>query len=562
MKSSTCSRGVKLFVLSFLFTFVLSAVFEPEKKKPNILLILADDVGQGDLSAYFGSSAVSTPNIDALIGKGLMFTDTHSTPLCATSRYMLLSGNYQHRGRLVKGTWSITQNHNNFRMNQKSIAQVLRDEANYNTGMFGKWHLGGRIPPSGVVDDQLLLSSDSHDWAYPLGEGPNDIGFNTSYFSAEGIQRPPYSFFRNGFLDMAKGSEKYWVKGKYAMPLGQSHIIRDGEGSRDWDSTAYNMALVNETESFIQKHLEDKSSDEPFFAYVALGNVHVPHSPPDHYIDGTPIATKYDSAYLNMLFEMDKVVGSLVNLIESNGISENTIIIFTSDNGGLNGRDLGTEEIHSSSGKLRGYKGMIYEGGHRVPMIWRYDGVFPKGEKREHLLGLNDIYATLCELVGVPLPSKPSAQDSKSFKDYLFYKTNTENLREVLGHWRFKGKKIDAAALRQNNMKVIENYSKSTVELYDLDNDISEEKNLSSDPKYTNLITEMLATLRKVGPCPPNIKGKFPIVINEVIRHKKCRWISRKSKKRCKLYSSIAKENCPSICTRHRKFCESIRTNK
>jgi len=131
-----------------------------QKKRPNILLILADDIGQGDIPAYFNTSVVSMPNVDALMEKGVMFTDTHSTPLCAPSRYILLSGNYQHRGRNAKGTWSINEGFNQFRGNQKSIAQVLRDDAGYHTAMFGKWHLG----MYSYMSDYLLV----HRHAYRL----------------------------------------------------------------------------------------------------------------------------------------------------------------------------------------------------------------------------------------------------------------------------------------------------------------------------------------------------------------------------------------------------------
>lgn len=490
-----------------------------------------------------------------------------STPWVSPSNCLLFNSNYGqsvsiilnvtgHR-RLVKGTWSINQNHNNFRKNQKSIAQLLRDEGGYNTGIFGKWHLGGRVPPSGVVDRDRILSSNSHDWTLPLGDGPNDIGFDASYISAEGIQNPPYAFFRNGLLDMDIGTERYWKYGNYNMTHGQSKIISDGEGSKNWDSTAYNIILVNETENFIDKHLQEKPSD-PFFAYVALGSVHIPHSPPDYYIDGTPIATQYSSSYFNMLFEMDKVVGSLVDMIEARGIQEDTIIIFTSDNGGLNGQNFGTTELHSSSGELRGSKGMIYEGGHRVPMIWRHDSVLPQGEQRTHLLGLNDIFATLCEIAGVPVPAKSSARDSISFADYLLSETNTDKLRENLGHWRFKGKKFETASLRKNNMKVIQNYINSTVELYDLDVDLSETNDLSSNAVYSDLITEMLSTLAKIGPCPPNKKNKFNVVVNSQTKQKRCKWIARKRKQRCKQYGKIARKNCPFTCSRHNKFCETI----
>lgn len=260
------------------------------------------------------------PNIDSLADEGLVFTDTHSTPLCAPSRYVLLSGNYQHRGRIAKGTWSIFQNHNQFRGQQKSIASALRDGAGYHTAIFGKWHLGGSVPtiPQGVVDRNRPISSSQHDWTLPLGDGPQDVGFDTSYITSEGIQRGPYSFFRDGYLEQADdlGAFKHWGVGEYLMPHGHSVIREAGEGTSTWDSSAYNMILVNETKAFIEDHLAERP-DDPFFIDFSLGSVHLPHSPPDYYMDGTPIAGVYpDTPHLSMLLEMDKIVGSIISLVQ------------------------------------------------------------------------------------------------------------------------------------------------------------------------------------------------------------------------------------------------------
>ena len=140
------------------------------------------------------------------------------------------------------------------------------------------------------------------------------------------------------------------------MPQGESIIPYEGEGSNNWDSTAYNMILVNETEQFLDRHLNEHP-DKPFFSYVALSAVHQPHSPPNKYLDGSPIAGEYDTKHNDMLLEMDKVVGSLIQMLEERQLIEDTIIVFTSDNGGL-----GSKFSNFSSGNLRGSKGSIYEG--------------------------------------------------------------------------------------------------------------------------------------------------------------------------------------------------------
>ncbi len=267
------------------------------------------------------------------------------------------------------------------------------------------------------------MSDENHDWTKPIEQGPWDIGFDTSYVTLSGIQGPPYKFLRNGrFEGTDEKSTSLWKKGKYQMPHGKSIIAKAGEGSKDWDSTAYNMILVNETEKFLDDHLINRR-EQPFFTYVSLGSVHGPHSPPDKYIDGTLIAGKHATTHLDLLDEMDKIVGSLVSILDQRQLTNNTIILFTSDNGG--GNNSGSAG-HQSAGPLRGDKGTIYEGGSRVPMTFRWDNVIPKGETRSsHFVGLNDIYTTLCDLVGIKKKNRYQAVDSISFADYIFNNDKT-----------------------------------------------------------------------------------------------------------------------------------------
>ena len=276
-----------------------------------------------------------------------------------------------------------------------------------------------------------MLTDENHDWTKPIEEGPWDIGFEKSYITLGGIQSPPYKFLRNGTLEGMNEEEgeldfKYWYNGEHEMPHGTSVISKAGHGSSDWDSTAYNMILVNETQKFIDDHMNN-GDDKPFFTYVSLGSVHGPHSPPDEYIDGTPIAGQHGTSHLDMLSEMDKVVGSLVSILEQRQLTDNTIVLFTSDNGGINNPARSSEAVgHISNGILRDGKGTIYEGGSRVPMTFRWDNMIPKGEKRSsHFVGLNDIYATLCDLAGIEKLNEFQAVDSISFADYIFNNTAT-----------------------------------------------------------------------------------------------------------------------------------------
>ena len=170
-------------------------------KKPNILLIMADDVGQGDIEYYWKSGLVQMPNIEMLGATGVTFYDAHSTPLCAPSRYMLLSGNYVHRGQWPGGTWGITGEQNQFLKYQKSIAEALKEGGNYSTSMYGKWHIGGKIPltENGSLNSKHIITAGGHDWTQSLIGGPQSIGFENAFIMIQGVQNRPYTFFRDGY---------------------------------------------------------------------------------------------------------------------------------------------------------------------------------------------------------------------------------------------------------------------------------------------------------------------------------------------------------------------------
>lgn len=525
-----------------------------KRPKPNILIILADDVGTGDLPMYWNHSSgiVKMPNLQSLSDKGVTFLDAHASPLCAPSRYMLLSGNYPHRGQQIHGTWGINKDYNQFRAHQQSIAQVLMDKANYNTAMFGKWHIGGKVPlhDQGVLNMEKILTHEDHDWSQALIEGPQDIGFKSSFITPNGIQKAPYSFLHDGFLTTNISDAVYWEKGQYSQPFGKSVIKRKGEGDATWDSTAYNMILVNETEAFVDHHMANNLG-APFFVYVALGAVHGPHSPPDKYLDGTPVDGIYPSSHMNMLLEMDKAVGSLIEIVDKRGLGNDTITIFASDNGGVKpGRD-SAEYGHNSHGPLRGYKGTLYEGGHRIPLIVRWEGHIPAKETRSNIISITDIYATLCDIASVKKPLR-SAQDSISFANYLYAKNDTSGLRKWYGVWRGRHESI-----RRGNLKLIRHHDTSTgkkvVELYDLTRDISETNNIRRNVDKDSF-KKLKRKLRKIGPCPRrDRKRKFKLSVTR--KRVNCNFF-KDDPTQCNIHNE-GEIFCPSVCSRFPSFCNN-----
>lgn len=209
---------------------------------------------------------------------------------------------------------------------------------------------------------------------------------------------------------------------------------------------------------------------------------------------------------MDVLSEVDKVVGSLVEVLEDQKLLNNTIILFGSDNGGLN---KSSKYGHRSNGYLRGQKGSIFEGGHRVPLILRWDkGAIPRGEKRSYLLGLNDIFATLCDLAGIEVPIG-QAVDSASFASRLI-KNQPNGSRKYLGTWRYANSQHTHSSLRKGSMKLVYNHKTNATALFNLTWDTSERYNIAKKEPY--LVREMKDHLRRIGPCYDKsgwFKGRF-----------------------------------------------------
>lgn len=452
---------------------------------------------------------------------------------------------------------------------QKSIAELFRDNG-YNTAIYGKWHLGGGIPRNKGggkerrdIDSfyrftKFALSHKRNDWTRPLKKGPWDIGFSQSYITLGGLQSSPYAFLRNStFEPEVLDNLKFWNEGNYSMPHGISKIDSAGEGSSDWDSSAFNMILVNQTRKFLDDHVNN-NQDQPFFAYVALGAVHIPHSPPDYYLDGSKIAGVYNTGHMDLLGEMDKVVGSLIKMLEDKNLIEDTIILFASDNGGLGQRHGSGESSQNSSGPLRGAKGSIYEGGHRIPMIFRWDnGMIPKGESRDRLIGLNDVYATLCNLTGIKVPHS-QAIDSVSFADYTLDKNNYHSIRESVGTWKYDGKNnLQNSSIRKGGMKLIYYHDSGKVKLFDLSKDLSESNEISS--KNPTLVKELMEEMKQISPCYDEV-GEFKVLgANKRLEWRNCGWFRSNRGRLCKIHPE-GRLHCGLTCAMLQEAtCKNIR---
>jgi len=424
-----------LYLLVTVLSFSCTDKNETSELGPNIVLIMADDLGYGDISCY-GSATINTPNLDLLAANGVMFTDFHSNgAVCSPTRAALMTGRYQQRTGVEGVVTAKSHREVGLNLNEITIAEELK-QYGYNTGMFGKWHLG-----------------------YDKAFNPTLQGFDE-------------------FTGFVSGNVDY-----------HGHI--DQEGYLDWwkgaeieNEAGYSTDLITEYGvKFIQGN-DPKKTDKPFFLYLPH---EAPHSPYQRRIDkilrevgtaGTQevIEDSISSIYKEMIEVMDEGVGKIMQSLKETGQYENTILIFISDNGANH---------FGNNGGLRGYKASPYEGGSRVPAIFSYPNAIKKGRVNNQTVLSMDLLPTLLDFIG----QKPAANiDGVSIKENLLQQTNLPE-RDVFFAYGNK------SFIRSGDWKLISIDGKNgkKIELYNLLDDLQEKNDLGSDK--ADLASELLEKL-------------------------------------------------------------------
>lgn len=396
--------------------------------RPNIIFIMADDIGIGDLSFYQkqfnkGKIYVETPTLDRLLKNGMRFERAHaSTSLCSPTRYCVLSGNYSHRSYDEWGVWA-SFNTSPFQ-NGNTVATALK-ESGYKTGFIGKWHLGGDFyqKDSNTIYTHNIYGTDGQfDPRQLAGGHPHTLGFDYSLSLPAGIQNIPYAVYENSrWLPLDKDSILKPLKWN-DVPKGTELGKKPGMGDSKWDARRIGPLLANKAEQFIK----DASSGEPFFLLYFTQAVHHPHNPPTTF-NGTPVkgaTTNGKTPHLDMIRELDLQVKTILEAVEASGEANNTLIVFTSDNGGMLKQVPSTEQSgHDPTMGLRGEKGDIWEGGHRVPFIAYWPGVIPANTKAAQPVLAHDIVATASALAGTT-PATGIGLDSLNLVPTLLGKKN------------------------------------------------------------------------------------------------------------------------------------------
>ncbi|MEQ8211357.1 MAG: arylsulfatase [Lacipirellulaceae bacterium] len=404
-----------------LFSLLLVSV--ASAKLPNIVLIMADDLGLGDVSHHVRTHMklepnVETPAIDELARQSLWFTDGHSaTSLCSPTRYCVMSGNNNYRSNAPWGVWG-TFRETAFEKGEVTLGTVVRD-ADFSTGFIGKWHLGGDfrdLNTGGIYrgKERHKDLSEKVDLTKCLGNGPRTWGFDYDFTLPCGIQGPHYLVYENDqWFPLSEDSEIVFLDESNAIHPKDLSSKGTGMGDTAWDTREIGKLISAKAVDFIAKHANQES---PFFLYYCSPMVHVPHCPPEEF-DGKKVKGATPTAHLDMVLDLDQQVRRIIDALKSNGVFEDTLIVFTSDNGGLSGGKSKANFRHNSSGGFAGTKNSPLEGGHRKPFFAVWKGHIEPGVTHELAVNL-DMVATFAALVGTHIP-EGQAMDSNNLLPLL-----------------------------------------------------------------------------------------------------------------------------------------------
>ncbi|MBE0652818.1 MAG: arylsulfatase [Bacteroidales bacterium] len=469
---------------------------------PNIIIIYLDDLGYGDVGAY-GATELKTPNMDALANNGLRFTNAYaSSATCTPSRYALLTGSYPWRNRdakILPGTAPLL-----IGTEQMTLPKMLKLKG-YHTGIVGKWHLG---LGDGVVD-----------WNQRISPGPNDVGFEYSYIMAATQDRVPTVYIENGrvirldpddpisvdynenFEGEPTGKENpellkmHWHHGHNNSIVNGIPRIGFMKGGKDalWVDEDMADTFLLRAQNYVKLH-----KDEPFFLYYAMQQPHVPRTPHPRFAGASGMGPRGD-----VIMEADWCLGEFMKTLEEEGLMENTLVIFSSDNGPvLNDGyyDDAVEKLgsHKPTGKLRGGKYSLFEAGTRIPFITHWKGTIEPGIS-DALVCQMDLLASIASLVKSEIPST----DSQDLLDVFLG-------RSIQGRSELVMEATSRTAFRQRNWVMIPPYPGQAVnplvnielgnaeqyQLYNLDDDINQKVNLADS--YPEKLEKMIADFNKI----------------------------------------------------------------
>ncbi len=474
-------------------------------EKPNVIYIISDDLGYSDLCCY-GATKVKTPNLDKLASQGCRFTDAHSTAaVCTPTRYALMTGRYAWREPntgIARGDQSAL-----IPPGTTTIATVLKS-AGYTTGVVGKWHLGLGAPPKTNYNVEIK-------------PGPLEIGFDYAFLIPATGDRVPCVFVENRQVVGYDPTDPIEVS--FGQKIGNEPTgidpdiklkIQGGPGHKDtvingiprigfmtggkaarWVDEDIADVLTTKAVNFVEAN---KSA--PFFLFYSTHDIHEPMVPHPRFRGTSECGWRGD-----VIHQLDWSIGQLLDALDRNGLTDNTLVIFTSDNGGAikNTYDDGTNALHGKqppNGSLRASKGALYEGGHRVPFITRWPGHIPKGSVSGELIGHVDAMASLAELTDQKLDASAGPDSFNVLSAWLGKKSEVS----ARDHLVLQGNSPNPLALRLGDWMLIEKgvakANVPSIELYNLATDLSQSDNVAeNEPERAKGMVARLKTIRENG---------------------------------------------------------------
>jgi arylsulfatase A-like enzyme len=462
---------------------------EAPANRPNIVFILADDLGYGDLSCYNRESKIPTPHCDRLASEGIRFTDAHSpSAVCTPTRYGLLTGRYSWRTPLKRG---VLQGYDPLLIeaDRVTVASLLK-QYGYATAAFGKWHLG-------------LGDKKPTDYDRPFAEGPNTVGFDDFFGIPSSLDFPPYVFVEN---DRAVERPTATIAASKMRREGGGGFWRAGGIAPSFKHEDVLPAISDKAVAFVRK----QSSEKPFFVYLALSSPHTPWMPTAEF-RGKSQAGYYG----DFVVQTDAAIGRVLAALAERGLADNTLVILTSDNGAHWLASDIEQYGHRANGALRGQKADLWEGGHRVPFLVRWPGRIKPGTTGDETICHTDLLRTVAAIVGFSLPEH-AGEDSYNILPALLGKRTERPIREATVHQSGDG----TLAIRKGPWKLCtalgsHGFSEPrTVEpkpgqpggqLYHLADDPAEARNLWTEkPEIVAQLTALLEQYKTTGRSAPS----------------------------------------------------------
>jgi arylsulfatase A-like enzyme len=461
-------------------------------RPPNIVFILSDDLGYGDLACQNAESKITTPHLDRLAAQGVRFTDAHSpSAVCTPTRYGVITGRYAWRSRLKSGVLE-GYSPDLIEPGRPTVASLLRSRG-YHTGAIGKWHLG-------------LGDQEKTDFTRPLHPGPLDHGFDSFFGIPASLDMPPYLYVEN---DRVVEQATATTEGK-----NQSGVYwRGGAMAPSFQFDRVLATLAAKATAYLRERAARRG--QPFFLYLALTGPHTPWAPRKEFLGRSKAGL-----YGDFVGEVDAVTGEVLATLDKTGLGRNTLVIFTSDNGPERFAYERVPEFgHYSMGRLRGVKRDAWEGGHRVPFLARWPGRIRPGTTSEETICLTDLVATAAALAGAKVPAN-AGEDSYNIAPALFGEKRAAPIREATvlhtangefairqGDWVFIDAKTGMNSPEPEWFRKERGYAlhKFLGELYDLRQDLAERTNLYAErPEVVAKLKDLLEKYKREGRSAPS----------------------------------------------------------